>query len=496
MSKDPASPKLLHIGDMPNAEPIKNGFGNCSLRLWLAITAVVFGGAFQFGYALGVVANTNPIIQSKFNTSDLYISVLVSGNPIGGLIGALLAGYIADRFGRTRGMMFNAIPFVLGSILMAVTPNKAMLVVGRIVVGFGVGVASGITNIFLSEISPVAIRGFVCMLWGVVLTVGTLVALLLSMPQVIGEGDIGWRLVFAFPIIPALYQTIVLIFCPEPPSYLAFNKQDIGAAKVALTKYRNNSVKDEVASLEQEADDSPAVFSMWELLTDPGHRLALVIGIGLHCSQQLSAINAVMSYAPAIFTQANVPDPVLATIGTGLVNVASAAISSLFTDKLGRRLLMLVGLVVISLSHVGLAVSQSCYSTWSCEGDWTGKLAIASVFMFIIGFAGSAGSIPWIIVNEITTPEARGKTNSICVGVNWSLALLILLTYDSIENALGSYTFFIFAAITALGFIFVLLFVPETKKATVQKITQDINIQAQKCPPFVSFNNKDRYESE
>ena len=489
MSTDTARPEKLQISDTPNADPINNGFGNGSLRLWLAITAVVLGGAFQFGYAMGVVANTIPIIQSKFNTSDLYISTMVSGNQIGGLIGALLAGFIADVLGRRRGMMLNAIPFVLGSILMAITTNKAMLVAGRIVVGFGVGLGSSLTNIFLSEISPAAIRGFVGMLWGVVLAVGTLMALLLSMPQVIGDGDIGWRLVFAFPIIPALYQTIILVFCPEPPTYLAFNRQDIGAAKVALTKYRNNPEKGEEESLELGAGESPAVLSMWELLADPGHRLALVIGIVLHCSLQFSAITAVVSYTPAIFTQANVSDPVLATIGTGLLNVASTVISSLFTDRIGRRLLMLVGLAVISLSHVGIAVSQSCSSTWSCGGDWTGKLAIVSVFVFVFAFSGSAGSVPWLIVSEITTPEARGKTNSICLGVNWSLALLILLTFDSIEKTLGSYTFFIFAALTALAFIFVLLFVPETKKKAVQKITQDINTQAQKFPPFVSFNN-------
>lgn len=485
-----ANPKLLgpEIENTGKTESPKNGFSNCSLTFWLAITAVVLGGAFQFGYALGVVANTMAVIQTKFNASDLYISAIVSGNSIGGLVGALLTGYIADTLGRTRGIILNVIPFVVGSILMAASTHQGMLLVGRIVVGFGVGLSSGLTNIFLCEVAPVAVRGFVGMLFGVVLTVGTLVSLLISTADVMGTGDVGWRLVFAFPIFPALFQTFVLLFCPEPPPYLAFNKQDTVAATTALQQYRKIVVKEEEEGLAQ--CDTPAVLSLWQLLSHPGHRLALIIGIGLHSSQQLSAINVVMSYTPTIFDQANVSNTAMATIGTGLVNVASAAIASLFTDRLGRRLLMLLGLMMTAVAHVSLAVSQSCATgVWSCQGDWNGKLAIASVFLFIIGFAGSVGSIPWLIVNEITAPEARGKTNSICVGINWSWALVILLSYDSIVKALGSYTFFIFGGIAVLWFVFTLLLMPETRKKTVQEISRNIKAQAEQSLPFVPFSN-------
>ena len=462
-----------------------NGIQNCSAILLLAISAAVLGGAFQFGFAIGNVANTIPIIKSTFNTTDLFISVFVSGNPIGGLFGALLAGFVADSIGRTRSMILNLIPFLIGCLLMSTAPNQYLLVVGRIVMGFGVGIGSGLTNIFLSEIAPISIRGGVGMLYGVVLTVGTLASYLLSMPQVIGDGNIGWRLFFAIPILPALYQSVVLLCCPESPRYLAFNKQDTAAAKQALARYRRVMTEDEAEDLIPKQSDSVKVLSFGELFSDPGHRLALGIGIGLHAAQQLSAINAVLSYTPNIFAEANVGSPVIATVATGSVNVLVAVVAAPLTDKLGRRLIMWAGLLLMTAAYCGLAVTQSCAGAWNCGGRWTEYVAIASVFLFIIGFAGGAGSIPWLMVSELFVVEARGKASSICVGVNWICSLISLLTYETIQSSIHPYTFFLYMTIVLVSFLFVLLFMPETRLKSVEQIRDEIRDQAKKVPPFV-----------
>ena len=461
------------------------GIKNCSFTLLLAISAAVLGGAFQFGFAIGNVANTIPIIKSTFNSTDLLISVFVSGNPIGGLFGALLAGFVADTVGRTKSMMLNFFPFLVGCILMATAPNQYLLVVGRIIMGFGVGIGSGLTNIFLSEIAPISIRGGVGMLYGVVLTAGTLTSYLLSMPQVFGSSSFGWRLFFAAPILPALYQTVVLFFCPESPRYLAFNKQDVVAARQALARYRQVLTEDEAVSLNPKESDSVRVLSFKELLSDPGHRLALVIGMGLHAAQQLSAINAVLSYTPEIFGEANVGSPVIATIATGGVNVLTAAVAAPLTDKLGRRLIMLVGLLLMTVAYCCLAITQSCTSAWGCGGEWTEYLAVVSVFLFIIGFAGGAGSIPWLMVSELFVVEARGKASSICVGVNWMCSLVILLTYDTVRSNIHPHTFFLYMTICLVSLVFVFLFMPETRLKSVNKIRRELQKQAESFPSFV-----------
>ena len=461
-----------------------NGIKNCSVTLLLAISAAVLGGAFQFGFAIGNVANTIPIIKSKFNSTDLFISVFVSGNPIGGLFGALLAGYVADSIGRTKSMILNFVPFLVGCVLMSTAPNQYLLLVGRIVVGFGVGIGSGLTNIFLSEISPISIRGGVGMLYGTVLTIGTLASYLLSMPQVIGD-NIGWRVFFAVPLLPALYQSVVLLCCPESPRYLAFNKQNIVAAKHALARYRRVLSDEEAESLNQKEGDSVKVLSFRELFSDPGHRLALVIGMGLHAAQQLSAINAVLSYTPSIFAEANVGSPLTATIATGIVNVLTAAIAAPLIDKFGRRLMMLMGLLAMTVAYCGLAITQSCTAAWSCGGEWSENVAIASVFLFIIGFAGSAGSIPWLIVGELFVVEARGKASSVCIGVNWICSLISLLTYDTIQSSIYPHAFFLYMAIVLVSFLFVFLFMPETRLKSVEHIRKEIRDQADKFPSFV-----------
>ena len=225
-----------------------SGIRNCSMTFILAVSAAVLG-AFQFGFAIGNVANTIPIIKTTFNTSDMFISLFVSGNPIGGLFGALLAGFVADKVGRRKSMILNVFPFLVGCCLMGWSGNQWILLAGRVVVGFGVGIGSGLTNIFLAEVAPISIRGGIGMLYGVMITVGTLLSYLLSMPGVIGDGSAGWRLFLAFPILPALYQSLVLLGCPESPRHLAFNKQDKYAALSALAKYRRTVSKEEEESL-------------------------------------------------------------------------------------------------------------------------------------------------------------------------------------------------------------------------------------------------------
>ena len=471
---------------------IDNGFGNCSNLFWFAVTAVVLGGAFQHGYSMAVVANTIPMFQHKFNSSDLYISAIVSGMAAGGLAGALLAGYFADKLGRKNAIILNSLPLVIGWCLMAAAPYdyRQILLVGRIVTGFGVGAGSGLTNIFLSEISPVKIRGFIGTLYGIFLSIGSLVALLLSMPSVIGDTDNGFRLVFAFPILFVLLQVAILLACPEPPSYLALLKHDIRAATNSLSQYRKVRVKEEEDELKHgDAQKYQYELTFTDLIRDSGHRLALIIGIILHCSQQLSGITAVISYTPAIFEEANVADPALATVWTGLVNVFAGIAAALISDRIGRRSLLIGGVIVLILAQTGLAVSQACNmnTTWSCKGDWTGDIAMASVLTYIAGFAASLGSVIWLYVSEITAAEARGKSTSVCISVNWGLALVVMFAYDSVEKAIRPYTFFLFASILTVCLILVIFLMPETRKKNVKLVTEEIKKQAANFPPTVFF---------
>ena len=332
------------------------------------------GGALNFGISVGSMANTLALVKKEFRSSDLQMSVLVSGNPIGGLIGVLVAGFMADWLGRRTTMILNAVPFVVGSILMSTAKQLVPMVIGRVLVGIGVGVGSVVTNVFLSEVSPVSVRGGIGALYGVLLCVGTLLSFLLSMPQIMGQGELGWRLFFGLPIVTAVYQSFVLFFCPESPKYLALKKGDFKLAKKSLTKYRVSVEQSEEDALKQNLEESlgqkSKVVSLTELLSDSRLRLALAIGIGLNAGQQLSAINGILAYAPEIFSQAGVGDPSLATLLCGVSRIIGAVCGAVLVDRLGRRTIMWSGFLVLSVSCFLTAVSQICAAgVGSCESQ-------------------------------------------------------------------------------------------------------------------------------
>lgn len=155
-------------------------------------------------------------------------------------------------------------------------------------------------------------------------------------------------------------------------------------------------------------------------------------------------------------------------------------------DRMGRRSLMLIGQFFMIVSYVGLAVSQSIHYTQK-NASWTSPVALVTTITFIISFAIGPGSIPWLIIAELFTAEARGKASSICVGANWLFNLLVTLTYDQLNSALKPYTFFLYMGIVIFFFVFTILFVPETRRKPVEQINREIREQALNCPPIVSL---------
>ena len=464
-----------------------NGLKNCTFAFFLATSAAALGGAFQFGIAIANMANTLPILKRSFGASDLLMSVVIGGNPIGGLFGAFFGGYFIEKLGRRKTMIANGVPFLVGCVLMSTASHISQLVVGRIVVGFAVGVGSVVTNIWLSEISPVSVRGGIGALYGVSLSLGAFSALLFSIPQIMGEGDLGWRLFLFFPVLPALYQSVVLCFCAESPVYLAFKKQDVARATSALTRYRRKVLKTEVDLLKQKANSEEVkMLTVRELLSDDGLRLMLAVGVGLNVGQQLSAINGVLAYVPLLLSESGVSDPTLAIVLTGVAQIFGTSLAAALTDKLGRRTLMWIGFFTSSFSCAMIGISQSCAGgVWACQGSWTADFAIAFVVLFFVAFSATAGSMTWVFIGEVFPMKAKGKGSSICIAAHWIVHILTVLFYDSIDKALSPYTFFLFAAFLFASFIAVILFMPETRQKSNEQICEEVKAQAQKLPPFV-----------
>lgn len=422
------------------------------------------------------------------------MALIVSGMPIGGLVGGLLAGLIADRVGRKKCMLLNNIPVAIGTVLMALGWDVNTFIIGRIILGFACGVATGVAPMYIAEISPVSVKGAVGVSHQFMITFGILIGFILSIKPLLGWFDSYWHVYFAFPVLPMLYQVILLPFCPESPNWLYYNKNREDLATNALVKLRNSETvaEKELAEMIKERtsahnEDTDAVVSYGTLFTNKTLRLSLLIGVVLQCAQQLSGVNAILNYAPSIFADAGQNNADLATGLMGGINVIMTFISVPLMDRLGRRTLMLGGLCFMTLSYVGLGAAQVVHSNDPTHASWTSLVSMLTIILFLISFAIGPGSIPWLIVAEIFTAEARGKASSICVGANWICNLLVCITYSKLNEALQPYTFFLYMGVVLVSFIFTLLFVPETRQKPVEQINREIREQSLKFPPFVTF---------
>lgn len=480
------------------SEPLVEIKSPWTAPLIISSTMVVLGCSFQFGYQTGALANGKKVLMYRFHKdeSSTEISVMVAGMAIGGIFGGLCAGYVADIIGRKKWILLNNIPLIIGTVLMVVAHDEYSFIVGRIIAGFSCGVSTGIGPMYLSEITPVSIKGAIGVLHQLMITIGIFVAFLLSLDNVLlhnyDHNSELWRVYFGVPLIFSAIQMCILPLCPESPNWLYFNKEREDLARLALTKLRKDPqiADSEInAMIEERVHSNERVMVTYkQLFTTRSLLLALVIGIGLQGAQQFSGIVAILNYAPEIFKNAGVKKAEVVTALTGGVNVLMTFVSVPLIDRLGRRSLMIIGQAFMVVSYIGLSIAQTynhCDDGSDCKLSWNAILSIITVFVFIIFFAIGPGSIPWLIIGEIFTSEARGKASGICVGANWLGQLLITLFYAKLQDALGKNLFFLFTGLVAFFLLFTILVVPETKQKPVDVISREIQEQANKCPPFV-----------
>ena len=288
------------------------------------LTAAIFAavlGMYQFGYNTGninapekeIKQFLQEIYSARYNTtlskesSKTYFSVIVSLFLVGGLIGSLSGGYVADKFGRKQGILYTQAFSIAGAILMGCSKaaqSFEMLMIGRLFVGLSCGLFTGLSPLYVAEISPIKIRGAMGTVNQLAVTSGILTSMVLGLRKVLG-GRTSWPTLLALTIVPSLLQCIILPFMPETPRYLILSKGNLDGGKKALQKLRNiDDVQSEIEELQNEESAQTskiASFSIWQLLTSSRLRLSLFVCICLHLSQQLSGIVAIFYYSTGFF---------------------------------------------------------------------------------------------------------------------------------------------------------------------------------------------------
>jgi MFS transporter, SP family, galactose:H+ symporter len=433
--------------------------------VYLAAVSAALGGLL-FGYDTGVISGAELFFSHEFTLSTIALEIIVSGVLAGAAVGALAGGRLADLFGRRKLLIATAIIFAAGAILCAAAPSAVLLVIGRIIVGFGIGLSSSGVPVYISEVAPADARGWQVSLFQLAITVGILLAYLVDYAFAPIQ---GWRWMFGMAVIPAVIFGSSMLFLPESPRWLLRNgRRETARAMLARIRGTEN-IDAELQEIELSVTKAPESGHLSDLFA-PSLRPALVVGIGLAIFQQITGINTVIYYAPLIIQRAGISSAsgaILATAGIGVVNVLATIFSMWLIDRKGRRPLLLVGIagMAVTLVLLGFVFRMSSESTGM------GWLAVISLMAYVGSFAISLGPIFWLMISEIYPLKIRNSAEGVAATFNWAANLLVTLTFLTLVESLGpSRTFWTYGLCSIAAGLFSYYFVPETKGRTLEQI--------------------------
>jgi len=467
-----------------------------NFRLAFAIAAGAFGSAFQHGYNTGVLNAPQTLVMDWMMNCTmtqaeegkeaekvcvmteeegvLIWSWIVATFCVGGIIGGSAVGAVASGLGRKGGLLLNNILMIISGIFLFAAKYAGsweMLIIGRLVIGVNSGLNAGVAPMYLTEISPTALRGAVGTIYQLIITISILLSQVLGMNMVLGN-DAGWPFLFGLTVIPGVLQLITLPFCPESPKYLLLDKNDEAKANDSLTWLRGtNDVQTEMDEMRSEHEAMKALpkVTFKEMLVNPALRSPLIIAVMMMLAQQLSGINAAIFFSTSIFKEAGLDETQAqsATLGMGAMNVAMTFVSLVLIEKAGRKTLMIIGLSVMVVTTTMLLVCLLAAESVPALA----YVSIVMVITFVVGFATGPGSIPWFFVTELFTQGARGMATSVAVVTNWTANFLVGLGFTPLMLAIGPYVFIIFIVLQIFFIGYVWFKVPETKNKTIEEIT-------------------------
>ena len=438
---------------------------NESRFVYVAAAFAALGGLL-FGYDTGVISGAELFFKNDFTLSTFALEVIVSGVLAGAAVGALAGGRLADFSGRRKLLIVTAIIFGAGAILCAIAQSATALIIGRIIVGLGIGLSSGTVPVYISEVSPAKARGWQVSLFQLAVTVGILLAYVVDYAFAKIE---GWRWMFGLAVIPAAIFALGMLYLPESPRWLAM-RGDSNGARAVLVRIRGTSdVSAEMVEIESTVRQNQERGTISDLFT-PSPRPALIVGIGLAVFQQITGINTVIYYAPIILQTAGISSAsgaILATAGIGVVNVLMTVLSMRLVDRKGRRPLLLVGIAGMAVT-LGILSLSFHFSNASGTLAW---IAVLSMMAYVASFAISLGPIFWLLISEIYPLKIRTSSEGLAATFNWGSNLVVSLTFLTLVQRVGaSRTFLMYALFALVAFVFSFRKVPETKGRTLEEI--------------------------
>lgn len=485
---------------MPPVNGINKGTGKeypGNLTVFVTVTCVVAAmGGLIFGYDIGIsggVTSMPPFLNKFFpsvyqkqqanKSTNQYcqydsetLTLFTSSLYLAALLSSLAASTVTRKFGRKLSMLLGGLLFLVGALINGLAKAVWMLILGRILLGFGIGFANQSVPLYLSEMAPYKYRGALNIGFQLSITLGILIANLLNYFFAKIKGGWGWRLSLGGAMVPALIITVGSILLPDTPNSMIERGQH-DEAKRKLRKVRGvDDVDEEFNDLVAASEASKQVEHPWRNLLKRKYRPHLTMAVLIPFFQQFTGINVIMFYAPVLFNTIGFGNDasLMSAVITGVANVLATFVSIGLVDKWGRRFLFLEGGIQMLIFQVIVAVFVA--AKFGLDGNpgelphWYAIVVVICICVYVMGFAWSWGPLGWLVPSEIFPLEIRSAAQSINVSVNMLFTFLVAQIFLTMLCHMKFGLFFFFAFFVVVMSIFIYYFLPETKGVPIEEM--------------------------
>lgn len=455
---------LIRKEDTSNVEVVHNK--RHKIAVWYAIGLSAVAGLL-FGVDIGVISGALPLLKDEFNLTPLMEGWIVGSLMGGAVFGALVASQISKVYGRRAALLISSFIFIAGVLLAVFSQSINVLIVGRILLGIGVGISSFAAPLYVSEIAPKDVRGKAISVFDVLISVGILVAFFCNWLFSYLE---SWRAMFAVLLVPGVLFVIGTFIVPKSPKWLAYKGRNDEALQV-LKQIRATDVEavQELKDIQENIALSGKSKGFKLFLTNTNFRRSVGLGMSLQTIQQLTGINIVLIFAPKLFELSGFKGlqvQLLSTVLLGVVKVVSTFIASHIVDKAGRKPMLYGGFLVIILGLI--SVSYGLFNT-------VPMFSLIGLVLFMIGYSFSAGPVIWTLCSEIQPLQGRDFGVGCSTLTNWGANMFVGTYFLVAMTQFGAAETFAFLAVLNISFLaFFYFFVPETKNIPLEHIEKNL----------------------